>query len=64
MAVHYRQKHSGDRANLKCKLITTECYTVLRIIYEAFYNQKPQINDKSEVKLLHRFLVQCDVCIS
>ena len=28
MAVHYRQKHSGDRDNLKCELITTECNTV------------------------------------
>ena len=57
MAVHYRQKYSGDRANLKFELITTECNTVLRKIYEAFYiyNQKPEINDKSEVKLVHRF---------
>ena len=37
MAVHYRQKHSGDRANFKFELITAKCNTVLRKIYEAFY---------------------------
>ena len=63
MAVHYRQKHLGETANLKFELIKTESNTVLRKIYEAFYicKEKPIINDKSEVKILHRFLVQGDV---
>ena len=59
MAVHYRQKHLGETANLKFELIKTESNTVLRKIYEAFYisKEKPIINDKSEVKILHRSLV-------
>ena len=66
MAVHYRQKHLGETANLKFELIKTESNTVLRKIYEAFYicKEKPIINDKSEVKILHRFLVQGDVILT
>ena len=65
-AVHYRQKHLGGTANLKFELIKTESNTVLRKIYEAFYicKEKPIINDKSEVKILHRFLVQGDVILT
>ena len=49
MAVHYNQKHSGDRANLKFGLITTACNTVLRKINEVFYihNQELMISLKS-----------------
>ena len=38
-------------------------FFLLRKIYEAYfiYNQKPEINDKSEIKLLQRFLVNGDV---
>ena len=66
MAVHYRQKHLGETANLKFELIKTESNTVLRKINEAFYicKEKPIINDKSEVKILHRFLVQGDVILT
>ena len=67
MAVHYyRQKHLGETANLKFELIKTESNSVLRKIYEAFYicKEKPIINDKSEVKILHRLLVQGDVILS
>ena len=66
MAVHYRQKHLGETANLKFELIKTESNAVLRKIYEAFYicKEKPIINDKSEVKILHRFLVQGDVILT
>ena len=66
MAVHYRHKHLGETANLKFELIKTESNTVLRKIYEAFYicKEKPIINDKSEVKILHRFLVQGDVILT
>ena len=50
MAVHYRQKHLGETANLKFELIKTESNTVLRKIYEAFYicKEKPiiMINQK------------------
>ena len=47
---------------LKFKLIKTESNTILKKIYEAFYIciEKPIINDKSEVNILHRFLVQGD----
>ena len=31
--------------------------------YYYYYNQKPQINDKSEVKLLFRFLVKGDISL-
>ena len=48
------------------EVISAESNTVLRKIYEAFYicKEKPIINDKSEVKILHRFLVQGDVILS
>ena len=66
MAVHYRQKHLGETAKLKFQLIKTESHTVLRKIYEAFYicKEKPIINDKSAVKILHRFSVQGDVILT
>ena len=68
MAVHYshRQKHLGETAYLKFELIKTESNTVLRKIYEAFYicKENPIINDKSEVKILHRFLVQGDFILT
>ena len=43
--------------------IRTESNTILRKIFEAYfiYNQKPEINDKSEIKILQRFLVNGDV---
>ena len=62
MAVHYRQKHLGETANLKFELIKTESNTVLRKIYIC--KEKPIINDKSEIKILHRFLVQGDVILT
>ena len=36
---------------------------ILRKIFEAYfiYNHKPEINDRSEIKLLKRFLVNGDV---
>ena len=41
-------------------------YTVLRKIHEAFHicKEKPIINDKSKVKIIHRFLVQGDVILT
>ena len=65
MAVHYRGKHEGEGPNLKFEIIRSENNTILRKIFEAYYiyNQKPEINDKSEVKLLHRFLVNGDVIL-
>ena len=62
-AVHYSQRHLGVDPRLNFELLRTESNTVLRKIYEAYYiyNQKPEINDKSEVKLLLRFLVTGDV---
>ena len=64
MAVHYR--HLGKTPNLKFELIKTESNTVLRKIYEAFYicKEKPIFNNQSEVKRLHRFLVQGDVILT
>ena len=52
MAVHYRQKHLGETANLKFELIKTDSNKVLRKIYEAFYicKEKPIINDKSKLR--------------
>ena len=46
--------------------VETESNTVLKKLYEAFYicKEKPIINDKSEVKILHRFLVQGDVILT
>ena len=66
MAVHYRKKHFGETAKLKFYLIKTESNTDLRKIYEAFYicKEKPIINDKSEVKISHRFLVQGDFILT
>ena len=63
MAVHYRRKHEGEGPDLKFEVIRTESNTILRKIFEAYfiYNQKPEINDKSEIKLLQRFLVNGDV---
>ena len=53
-------------SKLKFDLIKTESNTFLRKIYEAFYicKEKPIINDQSEVKILHRFLVQGDVILT
>ena len=65
MAVHYRRRHEGEGLgpDLKFEVIRTESNTILRKIFEAYfiYNQKPEINDKSEIKLLQRFLVNGDV---
>ena len=63
MAIHYQDKHSEVKPELKFELLRTETNTVLRKIYEAYYiyNQTPEINDKSEVKLLLRFLVTGDI---
>ena len=61
-AIHYRDKHPDQKANLKIEILKTESNTVLRKIYEAYfiYNLKPTINDKSECKTLYRFLVKAD----
>ena len=61
-AIHYRDKHPDQKANLKIEILKTESNTVLRKIYEAYfiYNLKPTINDKSECKTLYRFLVKSD----
>ena len=50
-------------ADLKFEILRTEPNTLLRKIYEAFYiyMHKPEMNDKSECKLLERFLVEGDV---
>ena len=66
MAVHYRQKRFGETAKLQFKLIKTESNTVLRKIYKVCYicKDKHIINDKSEVKILHRFLVQGDFILT
>ena len=66
MALHYRQTHLGDTAKFKFEIIKTEGNTVLRKIYEAFYicKEKPIINDKSEVKILYRFLVLGDFILT
>ena len=66
MAVHHRQKHLGETANFKFELIKTESNTGLRKIYETFYICKVKliINDKSEVKILHRSLVQGDIILT
>ena len=66
MAVHYRQKHLGETAKLKFELIKTKSNTVLRKKYETFYicKEKPKINYKSGVKILHTFLVQGDVILT
>ena len=57
MAVRYRQQIWGETAELKFELIKTESNTVVRKTYEAFYicEGKPIIENKSEVKILHRF---------
>ena len=53
-------------SKLKFELIKTESNTFLRKIYESFYicKEKPIINDQSEVKILHRFLVRGDVILT
>ena len=63
LAVHYREKHPGMEADLKFEILRTEPNTLLRKIYEAFYifMHKPEMNDKSECKLLERFLVEGDI---
>ena len=60
LAVHYREKHPGMEADLRFEILRTESNTVLRKIYEAFYiyMYKPEMNDKSECKLLERFFVK------
>ena len=63
MAVHYRRRHEGEGPDLKFEVIRKESNTILRKIFEAYfiYNQNSEINDKSEIKLLQRFLVNGDV---
>ena len=63
LAVHYRERHLGEEVDLKFELLRTESETVLRKIYEAYYIYcfKPQLNDKSECKILERFLVTGDI---
>ena len=62
MAVHYRENHPNTDPELIFHLLKVENKTILRKIYEAMYiyNLKPDINDKEEIKVLERFLVNND----
>ena len=65
MATHYRDKHNGDGAHLKFELIRTANNTILCKKFEVYYiySYKPEINNKSEVQVLHRFLVNGNVIL-
>ena len=59
MAVHYKTYHPGLTPKLKLEILGQESNTLRRKIVEAMYimNKNPQINLKSELDTLRKFLL-------
>ena len=60
LAQHYRLKHAGVPPKLKYNIIDVQPITVRRKIVEAMYilREKPEINNKSELTYLCKYLVE------
>ena len=58
MAVHYNENHPGLTPKLKLEILGRESNTIRRKIVEAMYiMKKTQINLKSELEVLRKFLI-------
>ena len=59
MAVHYNTHHPGLTPKLKLEILGRESNTLRRKVVEAMFimNKKPQINLKSELEALRKFLI-------